>query len=140
QAQLIEIEECLPVYEEARQQARRESQQAEQLVGRLEARLEALEKLQTDVMQNTELAPWLQKQDLVATSQLWQKLQIDSGWDVALESVLRERLNALEVTSAESLALLAADAPPARLALYQKPGALPVPAQNNGLQPLLSLV
>ncbi len=140
QAQLIEVEERLPVYEEARQQARRESRQAEQLVDRLEARLEALEKLQADVMQNAELAPWIQKQDLAATSPLWQKLHIENGWDVALESVLRERLNALEVTSSESLALLAADAPPARLALYQKPGALPVSAQTNSLKPLLNLV
>lgn len=142
QAQLMEIEELLPIYEEARQQARRESQQAEQLVGRLEARLDALEKLQADVMQNSELEPWLKKHELGTISQLWQKLQIEAGWDVALESVLRERLSALEVPSLEAAIRLATDAPPARLALYQKPGALPVPAftQSSNLKPLLSLV
>ena len=140
QAQLVEIEERLPIYEEARQQARREAQQAEQLVGRLDARLDALEKLQADVMQNSELEPWLKKHELAGITHLWQKLHVDAGWDVALESVLRERLSALELPSLEVAALLAADAPPARLALFEKPGALPISAQSSTLKPLLSLI
>lgn len=142
QAQLMEIEESLPIYEQARQQARQASHQAEQLVGRLEARLDALEALQADVMQNSELGSWLQKHELAAGTYLWQKLQIETGWDVALESVLRERLSALEIASLDDLLAFVADTPPARLAFYQTPGALQAPAQSqsNNLTPLLNLV
>ena len=140
QAQLLEIEERLPVYEEARQQARQNMQEAEQLVGRLEARLEALERLQADVLQNSELKPWLKKHGLADLSHLWQKIQIEAGWDVALESVLRERLNALEVTSLEEILLLAEEVPPTRLVLYQKPNLLAVNESKPGLKSLLSLL
>lgn len=140
QAQLLEIEERLPVYEEARQQARQNMQEAEQLVGRLEARLEALERLQADVLQNSELEPWLKKHGLADLSHLWQKIQIEAGWDVALESVLRERLNALEVTSLEEIHLLAEELPPTRLVLYQKPNPLAVNESKPGLKSLLSLL
>ena len=140
QAQLIEIEECLPAYDEARQQAAKQLQQAQQVVSRLEARLEALEKLQSDVMQNNELEPWLKKHDLAGLSRLWQKIHIETGWEVALESVLRERLSALEIPSLDAVGLLATDTPPARLALYQKPSALPLPEEKASLKPLLNLV
>lgn len=140
QAQLVEIEERLPVYDEDRRQASQEVQKAQQVVSRLEARLDALENLQADVMQNNELEPWLKKHGLSDISRLWQKIQIETGWDVALESVLRERLSALEIPSLEAAGLLATDNPPTRLVVYQKPGALPLTEQNHGLKPLLSLV
>ena len=105
------------------------------MVSRLEARLEALEKLQSDVMQNNELEPWLKKHDLAGLSRLWQKIHIEMGWEVALESVLRERLSALEIPSLDAVGLLATDTPPARLALYQKPSALPLLEEKRVLNP-----
>ncbi|MDO5667699.1 MAG: chromosome segregation protein SMC [Alcaligenaceae bacterium] len=140
QAQLVEIEERLPAYDELRRQAGQELQQAQQVLSRLEARLDALQRLQADVMQNNELEPWLKKHELAGMARLWQKIQIEAGWDVALESVLRERLSALEVPSLDVVGLIAADNPPSRLMLYQKPGALATPQQSHGLKPLISLV
>lgn len=140
QAQLIEIEERLPGYDEERRQAAQEAQQAQQVVSRLEARLEALQSLQADVMQNKELEPWLIKHGLQASSPLWQKIHIEAGWDMALESVLGERLSALEISSLDAAVSLAADQPPMRMMLYQKPTAMPFNEQHPGFKPLLSLV
>lgn len=140
QAQLIAIEERLPSYDEARRRAGQEVQQAQQLVSRLEARLDALETLQADVMQNSELEPWLKKHALAGMSRLWQKIQIEATWDVALESVLRERLSALEVPSLEAAGLLAGDNPPSRLVLYQKPSVLASTEHSQGLKPLINLL
>ena len=45
-------------------------------------------------------------------------MHIETGWETALESALRERLNALQVGRIDTLRAFAADAPPARLAFY----------------------
>lgn len=140
QTRLITIEEELPSYEQARQQARQQLQQAEHVIARLEARLETLEKIQSSVMQNKELEPWLKKHELQTMSPLWQHVQIDMGWDVALESILRERLNAIEVASLDKTSLFSADMPAVRMAVYEKVAAMPVSLTNHNLKPLLDRV
>ncbi|WP_432784608.1 Chromosome partition protein Smc [Oligella sp. MSHR50489EDL] len=140
QAQLLEIEERLPLYDEERREAAQDAQKAQQVISKLEARLEALQSLQADVMQNKELEPWLKTHGLSEIFPLWQKIQIEPGWDVALESVLGERLGALEISSLEAALTLAEDNPPTRMVVYQKPGPLPVNELNHALKPLLSLM
>ncbi|MCB1981411.1 MAG: chromosome segregation protein SMC, partial [Rhodoferax sp.] len=54
---------------------------------------------------------------------LWTQVHIEPGWETALESALRERLNALAVGRLETVRAFAADAPPARLAFYAAPAA-----------------
>ena len=50
-------------------------------------------------------------------------MHIESGWETALESALRERLNALAVGRLDIVRAFAADAPPAKLAFYSPPQA-----------------
>jgi chromosome segregation protein len=50
-------------------------------------------------------------------------VHIEPGWETALESALRERLNALQVGRIDTLRAFAADPPPARLAFYTVPQA-----------------
>ena len=73
-------------------------------------------------------------------ARLWQQVHIEPGWETALESVLRERMTALEVHNIDLARAFANDAPPARLAFFHKPAAQPMPATLPGLKPLLSLV
>jgi len=87
----------------------------------LSARLDALRALQMRVQTEGKLKPWLARHGLDGLQGLWTKIQIETGWETALESALRERLNALEVGRIETVRAFAADAPPAKLAFYTPP-------------------
>ncbi|TFW33000.1 chromosome segregation protein SMC [Massilia horti] len=84
----------------------------------LEARLSALRQLQDRVQTKGKVQPWLEKHELDTLPRLWQKLQIEDGWETALEAVLRERTGALEMSNIDWAKAFFADAPPARLALF----------------------
>src|SRR5690606_5321196 len=92
QAQLMEFEDRLPELDEQRRAAHGAAQEESQAVARLDARLSALSKLQEDVQKQGALEPWLARHELTSLSRLWQKLHIQSGWETALEAVLRERI------------------------------------------------
>jgi chromosome segregation protein len=140
QAQLLELEERLPGLDEQRGAAHARSQEESQAQARLEARLAALSKLQEDVQRQGALQPWLDKHELAGLGRLWQKLQVEAGWETALEAVLRERMAALEVRQLEHARAFAEDAPPARLAFFQLPVAAAAAPPAAGLTPLVSLL
>ncbi len=107
----------------------------------LEARLAALRQLQENVQTEGKVAPWLNKHELGKLPRLWQKLSIEQGWETALESVLRERTGALEMSNLDWAKAFFSDAPPAKLSLYTLSGtALPADAAPAGLKPLLSMM
>jgi chromosome segregation protein len=99
----------------------------------LDAREHALAALQARVGHGKDKDAWLQRAGLEGAAQLWRALDVDPGWNDALEAVLRERLEALEVDALDAtLAWEAADAqPPVRLALYA-PAALEDHAEADG--------
>ena len=85
--------------------------------------------------------PWLQKHELGELPRLWQKLQIDQGWETALESVLRERTSALEMSNLDWAKSFFNDAPPAKLALFTPNAtASETPETPAGLKPFLNLL
>jgi chromosome segregation protein len=84
----------------------------------IEARVVALKQLQQSVKANGKLAPWLSKHGLDAMQRLWQRLRVGAGWETALEAVLRERLNGVEVRDLSMLAPFFEDAPPAKLTFF----------------------
>ena len=104
---------------EAQERVQKESAQIHQL----EARLAALKQLQESVQTEGKIQPWLDKHELGALPRLWKKLHVEAGWEAALESVLRERLAALEVSNLDWVKAFATDAPPAKLAFYSPPAA-----------------
>ncbi|MBV5344094.1 MAG: hypothetical protein JZU63_00395, partial [Rhodoferax sp.] len=61
----------------------------------LSARLDALKALQEKVKTDGKLQPWLAKHELDSLQGLWSRIQVDAGWENALEGALRERLGAL---------------------------------------------
>ncbi len=121
QARLEELQELQPRLE----QERREAQAAVNREGKwqadLSARLEALKSLQDKLKTDGKLKPWLSRQGLDGLQGLWTRLQVEPGWEVAVESALRERMGALEVSQLERLAAFAADAPPAKLSFFCLP-------------------
>ena len=105
----------------------------------LEARLNALRQMQERVQTQGKVQPWLEKHELAGLPRLWQKLDVEEGWETALEAVLRERSGALEVSNIDWAMAFVLDAPPARLALYA-PQASGHVAPADGLKPFASLL
>ena len=107
----------------------------------LEARLSALKQLQERVQTQGKVQPWLQKHELDTLPRLWQKLHIEQGWETAMESVLRERTTALEMSNIDWAKAFFNDAPPAKLALYSPSMAQAgAPHEVAGLKSFASLL
>jgi chromosome segregation protein len=142
QMQLEEAQEQQPRLEEERRAAQEQVNKETASNAQLEARLNALKQLQESVQTEGKVQPWLKKHELGELPQLWQKLHIDQGWETALESVLRERTSALEMSNLDWAKSFFSDAPPAKLALFSANAAATVPAPDApaGLRPFLNLL
>lgn len=122
-ARLHELTEQVPAID-ADRRAKQEALNADAAKqADLSARLDALRALQEKVQTEGKLKPWLAKHGLDGLQGLWTKVHIESGWETALESALRERMNALQVGRIETVRAFADDAPPAKLAFYTPPQA-----------------
>ncbi|RJF95384.1 chromosome segregation protein SMC [Noviherbaspirillum saxi] len=149
QATLEEAREQLEAAQEQQPKLEEERRTAQQQVNtetannaQLEARLNALKQLQENVQTQGKVQPWLKKHELGDLPRLWQKLHVDQGWETALESVLRERTSALEVSNLDWAKAFFSDAPPAKLALFTpNETAQAAPADGPaGLKPFINLL
>jgi chromosome segregation protein len=140
--QLEAAQEQQPKLEEERRAAQEQLNRETANNAQLEARLAALKQLQESVQTQGKVQPWLQKHELNELPRLWQKLHIDQGWETTLESVLRERMSALELSNLDWAKAFFSDAPPAKLALFSASG-VAAPAAGEapaGLKPLMNLL
>jgi len=126
--------------EAERREAHAQVQQEAGTNAKLEARLSALKSMQERVQTQGKVAPWLQKHELGGLPRLWQQVQVEEGWETALEAVLRERTGALEVSNIDWAKAFLNDAPPARLALYSPAPSAPAAAEAPGLKPFANLL
>jgi chromosome segregation protein len=126
--------------EQERREAHAQVQQESAANAKLEARLSALRQLQERVQTQGKVQPWLQKHELDKLPRLWQKLDIETGWETALESVLRERTGALEISNLDWARGFFGDAPPSRMALYTPSNSAAAPHDHHGLKPFASLL
>ena len=101
----------------------------------LEAQLATLEQIQAAAEDNAPLRDWLERNGLSALPRLWQQVRIEPGWEVAVESVLRERLHALDVADADRLQSVASDVPPVKAGAFRRgvASAATVPAGYEAL-------
>jgi len=118
QMQLEEAQQRHPELDAARHSAQEKVQAESAANAQLDARLVALTQLQARVQSEGKVQPWLAKHELTDLPRLWQKLHIKDGWETALEAVLRERTQALEVSNLDWAKAFFGDVPPAKLALY----------------------
>ncbi|MFZ5526219.1 MAG: chromosome segregation protein SMC [Pseudomonadota bacterium] len=121
EAQLGELNESVPALDDARKARQQESNDQAARQSELAARLDALRALQEKVQTEGKLKPWLAKHGLEGLQGLWSRVHIETGWENALESALRERLAALEVGRVDTVRAFENDAPPAKLAFYSLP-------------------
>ena len=137
EARLQELQELLPRLDEERRQAQEVANAESRVLAELAARLEALRALQDKLKTDGKLRPWLAKHGLDGLAPLWSRLQVQPGWEAAIEAALRERMGALEVSRLEMVRAFASDAPPARLAFFTPPlPAAEADADLAGLTPL----
>ncbi|HUW38580.1 MAG TPA: chromosome segregation protein SMC [Rhodocyclaceae bacterium] len=109
QAELPEREQQLSAARERRLICHRQ-------VSETRARRDALQQLQRRVGNNGEIGDWLARRGLADAQPLWRAIQVEPGWETALESVLRERLAALPAAPEAVLQALA-EPPPVSFAL-----------------------
>ena len=110
---------------EAQSEASREQTAAD-------AQLATLKQVQAAAEEEAPLHDWLTRHQLASLPRFWQKIRIDHGWETAVESVLRERLHALEAGDSEALR---GDRPPVKASLFG-PGSAAAASQAQGLTPL----
>ena len=125
-----ELQSAVQTLQENQRQAAGHRQDASKALADLEARADALGALQAKIGHGKDMDGWLSARSLTHAKRLWQVIDIEPGWEDALEAVLRERLNAIELAALDdALAWVREGAsPPARIAAY---AGADVPAQET---------
>ena len=113
EAQLQQLQERLPQLEQALRLERDGLQQAQKNHAQTRARFDALMQLQSRVEKQggaAQLHEWLGARGIDSSQPLWRAIEVEPGWETAVEAVLRERLAAL---AADVATLTAATTDPA---------------------------
>ena len=138
QTGLNSLRDAVQTLQERQRTASDAAQQSGRELADIEARAQALAALQSKIGHGKDGARWLDDHGLAHARRLWQGLDIERGWEDALEAVLRERLNAVEIDRLDAvLAWLEAgtgeEGGPPRIALYvPAPGAVPAGGEGQG--------
>ena len=127
QAGLAELQSIVQALQERARDASAGWQQDSRALADLEARAQALTALQARIGHGQDIDGWLGEHGLAAARRLFQALDIEPGWEDALEAVLRERLEALELASLDDVRAWAEDTLPRRLSVYVPSGARHAP-------------
>jgi len=114
-------------------------QTLERELSALDGRLLTLQKIQNQVEENSKLQDWITRHQIASKPRLWQKIRVEVGWETAVESVLRERLHAMEMSDPELLQRLIEDPPPAKVSAFI-PGSDVEQPREAGLKPLADYV
>ena len=125
QERLTQLQEQLPQLEAQRKAAQQAVNDESSKQADLSAKVEALKNLQSSVLENGRLKPWLKKHGLDGLSALWSQLQVQEGWETAVESALRERVGSYQVTRLESVQSFDQDPPPVKVVFHEVPNAKP---------------
>ena len=122
---LAMLQQQLPQAQAALKAALEHERAVQRRVTELRARRDALMQLQSRVQSQGKLGDWLKRHGLESLPPLWKYLQVEAGWDEAVQAVLRERLSALtafDPSAAAAVArLILEEAPPESIAIAFTP-------------------
>lgn len=116
---LAQTESLLLDAEDVKREFAHKAQVIEQQIMEAEARFNALQRLQHRLEGSEGLNEWLTKYQLDTLPRLWQSIQIEKGWEDALEAVLRERLNSAQLEKLEVVHGWLDDSPPGKWVLFE---------------------
>lgn len=138
-AQAEEIDAQSQQAQERFEQLRAQKDALVQQLERTRARLQALESVQEQAQGEGRLPQWLQKMGLEGLPQLFESLEVDGPWAVALEAILTVKASAVPMGQLKFAAGFDRDPPPARFVLYsQTVGPRRVPEPGGIDLPLLT--
>ena len=120
-ARLQSLQDSAPELDEARRAQQQQVNTDAARYADVSARLEALKALQERLRTDEKLKPWLSKHGLLDLQGLWTRIQVQPGWENALEAALRDRLGALEVSKLEMVQAFIQDLPPVKLSFFTRP-------------------
>jgi len=102
QAELAGLEQGIIKLQQQEQQLRtqiaelRQAQlEEERNLAQLQARIDSLSRIQQTIGHEAKLDSWLKQHGYDRSERLWQKIDVATGWETALEAVLGARLNAI---------------------------------------------
>jgi chromosome segregation protein len=136
QASLTALQQAVQALQVRQRETADAWQRDSTLLADLEARAHALSALQARIGHGQDIDGWLSANGLGNARRLWQTLDIERGWEDALEAVLRERLNALELDRLDEVTAWVADGQelPRRIAAYAPAPVRHAPhSQHDGL-------
>jgi chromosome segregation protein len=133
QERQVALQAAVPAAEAQLRAAREALQAAHRSLTETRARHDALAQLQAKVAQSGEIGDWLRARHLADAKPLWQAIQVEAGWETAVEAVLRERFSAL-TADAETVRAALASPPPAILTLALAGSPAAAPASGNSLR------
>jgi chromosome segregation protein len=119
QAAVLNSQNALPIADKNRLESQQIVQNANQALSQTQAKLSALRGVQERVLSQGKLRPWLDQHQLQSLPRLWQKIQVDSGWESAIESVLRERTGAIQTANLNETTQYVEKNPPGRVAWFE---------------------
>ena len=113
---------------------------AAQQVASLEARINALRQIQDRIGRSEGMDGWLASHHLDTSRRLWQDVEIEAGWEDALEAVLRERLNGISLANLDDAARWVGELPPGKMTVFSGGDDGVAVAPSGDLRPLATFV
>ena len=118
QYQLENLEGALPELQQARDQAEAHARQCRETVIQHETRLKALRQITEKAGQHGRLDDWLQENQLDGFLPFWRHISSEPVWENAVEIVLAERMQSIELSRLEWTEAFARGKLPARLSFH----------------------
>ncbi len=115
---LVLLQDSHPELEEKRRVLQEQVEKRSAELAQTDARLSALTQIQERAQAHGETESWLKKYELADLPPIWHRLQVEPGWETALEAVLGDRIFAREMSRLEWVDSFMDDPPAARLSFF----------------------
>ncbi|MCC7092477.1 MAG: chromosome segregation protein SMC [Nitrosomonas sp.] len=115
-----ELEQRLAAANQSHKTVSQQIHDVQHTLSQATARYTALNNLQQKLDDNQNLITWLNNHQLNTLPRLWQKIEILPEWETALEAVLFERLNSIELDQLNVLEDWIDDLPSGKWAIFEK--------------------
>lgn len=86
----------------------------------LDAKRRALVELQTQLSRSDRLSEWLDSSGFDSEERLWELLRVETGWEDAVEAVLRERLMSIATDDLDVVTFEDTNQPPSKVSFFNK--------------------
>ncbi|MGN0918551.1 MAG: chromosome segregation protein SMC, partial [Oxalobacter sp.] len=140
QYQQENLEEELPAFQTTKDQAVACVHQCREALIQHETRLNALRQIAEKTGQRDKLNQWLKENQLDGFQPFWRHITSEPEWETAVETVLAERMQSIELSRLEWAEAFARGALPARISFHHVPQTAGLDAEAEDLDTLLSKI